>query len=142
MLLRGALMAQAKQTKNAMEKYRPGHALYLFPRPLSPFTPHSDAHSCLSFISYTQFSSVTQSCPTLCDAMDCSKASLSITNSHSLLKLLSIESVIPSNHLILCCLLLPLSVFPSIGVFSNEPVLCIRWPNYWSFSFSLSLSNE
>ena len=65
-------MAQAKQTENAMEKYRPGRALYLFPRPPSPFTPHSDVHSCLSFISCTQFSSVTQSCPTLCDPMDCS----------------------------------------------------------------------
>ena len=71
------------------------------------------------------------------------QASLSITNSWSLLKLLSIESVIPSNHLILCChLLLPPSIFPSIRVFSNESVLCIRWPKYWSFSFSISPSNE
>ena len=71
------------------------------------------------------------------------KASLSITNSWSLLKLISIESVMPSNHLILCCplLLLP-SVFPSIRVFSNESALPIRWPKYWSFSFSISLSNE
>ena len=70
-------------------------------------------------------------------------ASLSIINSHSLLKLMSIESVMPSNHLILCCplLLLP-SVFPSIRVFSNESVLHIRWPKYWSFSFSISPSNE
>ena len=69
-------------------------------------------------------------------------ASLSITNSRSLLKLMSIESVLPSNHLILChpLLLLP-SVFPSIRVFSNESVLCIRWPEYWSFSFSISPSN-
>ena len=91
-----------------------------------------------------QFSSLAQSCPTVCDALDCSsQASLSITNSQSLLKLRSIESMIPSNHLILCCplLLLP-SVFPSIRIFSNEPVLCIRWPNYWSFSLSTSLSNE
>ena len=67
----------------------------------------------------------------------------SITNSQSLLKITSIESVIPSNHLILCCplLLLP-SVFPSIRVFSNESVLHIRWPKYWSFSFSISPSNE
>ena len=65
--------------------------------------------------------------------------SLSITNSQSLLKLMSIESVMPSNHLILCCLLLLLpSVFPSIRVFSSESVLCIRWPKYWSFSFSIS----
>ena len=66
-----------------------------------------------------------------------------ITNSWSLLKLMSIESVMPSNHLILCCpLLLPPSIFPSIRVFSNESVLCIRWPDYWSFSFSCSPSNE
>ena len=71
------------------------------------------------------------------------QASLSITNSWSLLKLLSTESVIPSNHLILChSLLLKPSIFPSIRVFSNEPVLCMRWPKYWSFSFSISPSNE
>ena len=71
------------------------------------------------------------------------QASLSITNSQSLLKLMSIESVMPSNHLILCCpLLLPPSIFPSIKVFSNESVLRIRWPKYWSFSFSISPSNE
>ena len=71
------------------------------------------------------------------------QASLFITNSQSLLKLMSIESVVPSNHLILChpLLLLP-SVFPSIKIFSNESVLCIRWPKYYSFSFSISLSNE
>ena len=71
------------------------------------------------------------------------QASLSITNSQSLLKLMSIESLMPSNHLILCCplLLLP-SIFPSIRVFSNESALHIRWPKYWSFSFSISASNE
>ena len=70
-------------------------------------------------------------------------ASLSITNSQSLLKLMSIESVMPSNHLILCHpLLLPHSIFPSIRVFSNESALHIRWPKYWSFSFSSSPSNE
>ena len=71
------------------------------------------------------------------------QASLSITNSQSLLRLVSIESVMPSNHLILChpLLLLP-SIFPSIRVFSNESVLHIRWPKYWSFSFSISPSNE
>ena len=71
------------------------------------------------------------------------QASLSITNSWSLLKLMSIESVMPSNYLILCCplLLLP-STFPSIKVFSNESILCIRWPKYWSFSFNISPSNE
>ena len=71
------------------------------------------------------------------------QASLSITNSQSLLKLISFELVMPSNHLILCHpLLLPPSIFPSISVFSNELVLPIRWPKYWSFSFSLSPSNE
>ena len=71
------------------------------------------------------------------------QASLSITNSRSLLKLMFIKSVIPSNHLILCCLLLLLpSIFPRIRVFSNESALCIRWPKYWSFNFSISPSNE
>ena len=71
------------------------------------------------------------------------QASLSITNSQSLLKLMSIESVMPSNHLILCHpLVLPPSIFPSIRVFSSESILCIRWPEYWSFSFSISPSNE
>ena len=71
------------------------------------------------------------------------QTSLSLTISWSLLKLVSIESVMPSNHLFLCCplLLLP-SIFPSIRVFSNEPVFQIRWPKYWSFSFSISPSNE
>ena len=71
------------------------------------------------------------------------QVSLSITNSQSLLKLMSIESVMPSNHLILCHPLLPLpSIFPSIRVFSNESVLRIRWPNYWRFSSNVSPSNE
>ena len=71
------------------------------------------------------------------------QTSLSLTNSWSLLILMSIESVMPSNHLILCCpLLLPPLIFTGIRVFSNESVLCIRWPKYWSFSFSFSLSNE
>ena len=71
------------------------------------------------------------------------QASLSVTNSQSLLKFLSVESVMPSNHLILCCLLLSLpSIFPSLRVFSNESSLRIRWPKYWSFNFSVSPSNE
>ena len=87
-----------------------------------------------------RFSSVTQSC--LCNPLDCC-TSLSITNSWSLLKLLSIELVMPSNHPILChpLLLLP-SIFPSIRVFSSESALCIRWPKYWSFCFNISPSNE
>ena len=71
------------------------------------------------------------------------QASLSFTVSQNLLKLMSIESMMPSNHLILFCpLLLPPSIFPSIRVFSNESALCTRWPNYWSFSFSINPSNE
>ena len=71
------------------------------------------------------------------------QASLSITNSQNLLKLMSVESVMLSNHLILCCpLLLPPSVFPNIRVFTSESVLRIRWPNCWSFCFSISPSNE
>ena len=70
------------------------------------------------------------------------QASLSVTNSQSLLKLMSIKSVMPSNHLILCCPLLLPSIFPSIRVFANESVLHIRWPKYWSFSFNTSPSNE
>ena len=70
------------------------------------------------------------------------QASVSITNSLSLLKLMSIESVMPSNHLILCRPLLLPSSFPSISVFSNESILHIRWPKYWSFSFSISSSNS
>ena len=91
-----------------------------------------------------QFSSVTQSCATLCDPMNPNnQASQSITNSRSSPKLMSIESVMPSNHLILCCplLLLP-SIFPSIRVFPNESALHIRWPKYWSFSFSIIPSKE
>ena len=83
-------------------------------------------------------------CPTLCNPMDCStQASLSFTISQSLCQLMSTESVMPSSHLILCCLLLLLpTIFPSIRVFSNESALPIRWPKYWSFSFSISNSNE
>ena len=70
------------------------------------------------------------------------QASLSITNSQSLPKLIPIEVVMPSNHLILCCPLLLPSIFPSIRIFSNELALCIKWPKYWSFSFSISPSKE
>ena len=91
-----------------------------------------------------QFSSVTQSCPTLCDPMNCSTPGLPVHHQHpASLKLRSIESVMPSSHLILChpFLLLPL-IPPSIRVFSNESTLHMRWPKYWSFSFSISPSNE
>ena len=86
-----------------------------------------------------QYNSAPQSCPWIAAC----QASLSITNSWSLLKLISIESVMPSNHLILChpLLLLP-SIFPSIRVFPKESVLRIRWPKYWSFNVSIHPSNE
>ena len=90
------------------------------------------------------FSSVAQSCPTFCDPMNCSSQGLPVH--HELpesTQTMSIGSVMPSNHLILCrpLLLLP-SIFPSIRVFSSESALLIRWPEYWSFSFSISPSNE
>ena len=87
--------------------------------------------------------SVIKSYLTLWDLMDCSsQAFRSFTISQNLLKLLSIDLVMPSNHFILCCPLLLPSISPSIRVFSNELALCIRWPKYWSFSFSISPSNE
>ena len=97
----------------------------------------------INYISF-QFSSVTQLCPTLCDPMDCSTPGLPVHHhSRCLLKLMFIESVMPSSHLIFCgpLLLLP-SFFPSIRVFSNESVLCISWSKYWRFSFNISPSNE
>ena len=98
---------------------------------------------CFLLLSF-QFSSVTQSCPTLWDPMDCSMLGLPIH--HQLLESTQthvIESVMPSSHVILCrpLLLLP-SIFPSTRIFSNESALCIRWPKYWSFSFNISPSNE
>ena len=91
-----------------------------------------------------QFSSVTQLCPTFVTPwITVCQASLSITNSQSSLKLMSIKSVMPSSHLILCFPLLLLApIPPSIRVFSNESTLRVRWPKYWSFSFSISPSNE
>ena len=96
------------------------------------------------FFASVQFSSVTQSCLTLCHPMDCSTPGFPVLHHLlELLKLMSIESVMPSKHLILChSLLLLTSIFPSITVFSNKSALCIRWPKYWSFSFSISPSNE
>ena len=93
---------------------------------------------------YFQFSSLAQLCPLFATPWTtASQISLSITNSPSLFKLMSIKLVMPSNHLILCWpLLLLASIFPSIRVFSNQSVLHIRWPKYWSFSFSISPSNE
>ena len=88
--------------------------------------------------------SVAQSCPTLCDPMDHSMPGLPVHHQlPEFTQTLSIESVMPSNHLILCHpLLLPPSIFPSLRVFSNESALRIRWPKYWSFSFNIRTSNE
>ena len=95
------------------------------------------------FLNLYQFSSDPQSCPTLCVPMDCSTPVFSVTNSWGLLKLMPIESLMPSNHLILCHpLLLLASIIPSIRALSNGSVLHIRRPNYWSFIFSISPSNE
>ena len=94
--------------------------------------------------SSVQFSPVAQSCPTLCDPTNRSTPGLLVHHhSRSPPKLMSTESMMPSNHLILChpLLLLP-SIFPSIRIFSSESVLLIRWPEYWSFTFSISPSNE
>ena len=87
--------------------------------------------------------SVAKLCLTPCNPMDCSMPGLPVHHQLPELKLMSTESVMPSKHLMLCCplLLLP-SIFPSISIFSNEKVLSIRWPKYWSFSFSISPSNE
>ena len=115
--------------------------------------PHVEGREITSWISHLetnllglQFSSVQSlSCVRLFVTpwTTAHQASLSITNSKSSLKLMSIELVMPSNHLILCRPLLPLpSIFPSIRVFSNKSALCIRWPKYWSFSFNISPSNE
>ena len=111
-----------------------------------PTTMKKKKKECAGKISspLVQFGSVTQWCLTLQPhGLQHTRLPQSITNSQSLFKLIFIKSVMPSNHLILChsLLLLP-SVFPSIRVFSNESVLCIRWPKYWSFSFSISPFNE
>ena len=95
-------------------------------------------------ISSVQFDSVAQSCLTLCDSMDCSMPAFPVHHQLPELAQTHVHRVSDAiHHLILCCpLLLPSSIFPSIRVFSNDSVLCIRWPKYWSFSFSISPSNE
>ena len=111
---------------------------------LHPGSPTANLGEWHQPLGSVQLSSVTQSRPTLCKPMDHSMPGPpSIINSQSLLKLVSIELVMPSNHLILCRLLLPLpSIFPNIRVFSDESALYIRWPKCWSFSFNISPSNE
>ena len=88
--------------------------------------------------------SLAQLCLTLCNPIDCSTPGFPVLHHfQKFAQLMSTESVMPSNYLILCCpLLLPPSIFPSIRVFSNESILCIRWPKYWNFSFSISPSNK
>ena len=106
---------------------------------LSPSVDHGESPAEVrgEHLGVAQFMLVTQSCVTLCDPMDCSLPGFPVlTISRSLLKLVSTESVMPSNHLILCRPLL-LSSFPHVRVFSSEPVLRIRWAEYWSFSFSI-----
>ena len=101
---------------------------------------HTVSRDTILFTIIIQFSSVAQSCLTLCNPMNCSTPGLPVHHqARSLLKLMSIELVMPSKHLILChsLLLLP-SIFPNIRAFSSESVLCIRWPKYWSFSFNIS----
>ena len=112
----------------------------MVPKTVMPHPGRASRHSSVQFSSVQSLSLFWQFATPWTAAC---QASLSITNSWSLFRLMSIESVIPSNHLILCCplLLLP-SIFPSIRVFSNESVLCIRSPRHWSFSFSISPSSE
>ena len=123
-----------QETANAWK----GHSMLLpdiLPPPLPPSCKQHPEFCSLYNALSCQFSSVTQSRPTLCDHMDHSTPGLPVhPNSRSLLKLMSIESVMPSNQLILCHPLLLPSIFPSIRVFSNESALHIRWPEYWGFS--------
>ena len=116
--------------------------MHLNPRPCGIFTVSGSVQ--LSHVQLFQFSSVQSLSHIRLIAtpwIAAHQASLSITNSRSSLKLMSIESMMPSSHRILCCPLL-LSIFPSIRVFADESALCIKWPKYWSFSFSISPSNE
>ena len=120
--------AVCKSGKEVSGDTKPAHILMMDLQPPVQFSSVQFSHSVLSD-SVTPWTAACQ-------------ASLSITNSCSLLKLTSIELVMPSNHLILYRPLLPPSIFPSIRVFSNESTHCIKWPNYWSFSFIISPPNE
>ena len=114
---------------------------------LSWVAHHGMAHSFIelnkAMVHSVQFSSVTQLCTTPCDPTNCSTPGLPVPHQlPSLLKLMSIELLMPSNHLILCHPLLLPSIFPSIRIFSNESALWIKWPKYWSFSFNIRPWNE
>ena len=125
---------------------QPESPAHLFPHPIPLGCPRALAFGALFQASNLYWSSIFSSVQShshvrlfVTSCTEAHQASLSITNSCSLLKLMSIDMVMPSNHLILCHSLLPLpSIFPSINVSSNESVLCIRWPKYWSFSLSPS----
>ena len=143
------LLAFSSDTTYICHLSQPGHTQSSFISDSSleewPWTTRSSPLPLLTSYGFSsfQFSSVTQSCLTLCNPMNCSMPVLSITNSRSPPKPMSIVSMMPSNHLILCrpLLLLP-SIFPSIRVFSNDSTLHIRWPKYWSFSFNISSSQD
>ena len=144
--LLGALIKMNEKWKETKEMEQIGSSSDSRSRDVTWFTTSRSpgVSPTFQFYAFFLFSSVAQSCPAICDPMDCSMPGFPvITNSWSLLKLMSIESMTPSNYLILChpFLFLP-SIFPSITIFSNESVLHIRWTKYWSFSFTISLSNE
>ena len=130
-----------QQYSQLQENSKNGRILDLHPRPIESESELFHHHQMIHQFSSVQSLSRVQLFVTPRTAKR--QASLSITNSQSLPKLMSFESVMPSNHLILCCpLLLPPSIFSNIRVFSNESALCMRWPKYWSFSFSISPSSE
>ena len=122
--------------------FLPAISGFSLPSSFLPFIPATLHRT--SKVIYKEFSSVIQLCPTLYDPMDCSTPGFPVHHQlPEMFKLVSIKSVMPSNHLTFCHpLLLPPSIFPSIRVLSNQSVLSIRWPKYWSFSFTISPSSE
>ena len=118
--------------------------IFLIVYPLSLHLREGFSLSIKLVVVFAQFSSVTQLCLTLCDPMDCNTLGFPCPSPtpEACSKLCSSSQLMPSNHLILCCVLLLPLIFPSIRVFPNESLLHIRWPEYWSFSFSISPSNE
>ena len=137
----GLILLQMTSLHSSLLPLCPYNSLYLYPKHYSFKVRFCHLFKTSSRLLTALCCSLTKSCPILCDPMDCSMPGfpLSFTTSLSLLKLMSIKSVLLPNHPILCCplFLLP-SIFPTIRVFRNDPVIRIRWPKYWSFSFSLS----